>query len=62
MWKILLYAAGGILAIWALSGLARHLPDFTRLTPYGKGMVVGNLIFFLIGCGLLYAGYRRKNP
>ena len=61
MLRIVLYVAGGLLVLGGLPILARSLPDFAHLTPYGRGQVVGGVALVALGCGLLYAGYRRQS-
>lgn len=60
MLRILLYVAGALLVLGGLPLVARNLPDFARLTAYGKGQLLGSVLLMLVGFGLLYAGYRRQ--
>jgi len=60
MKKIILLLSGTFLVLYSLITGVQYIGDYSILTAYGKGIVLGKILLFVIGIVLVVLGIKKK--
>jgi hypothetical protein len=58
--KNILLITGILIILFSLFSFLQYLPDFTQLSDYGQGFVIGKLLLLLLGGLLTYFGLKGR--
>ena len=58
--KKVIIVIGLILTVFSLYNIMPFIADYSRLSEYGKGYFLGNILILFIGIALSYFGLRKK--
>jgi len=58
--KKALLILGAILTLYALYALFPYILDFSKLSEYGKGYIIGNFAMLAVGVVLIIFGVKKK--
>jgi hypothetical protein len=58
--KIVLYVIGILIFIFAAIKISQNSFSDSRLSEYGKGYVLGNVVLILVGLLLIFFAWKKK--
>lgn len=58
--KYTLLIIGAFLVVAAIVSILQYLPDYSKLSQYGRGYLWGKLLVLSLGMGIIYAGLKIK--
>jgi uncharacterized protein (DUF58 family) len=58
--KYILLVIGAVLVIATLISIIQYLPDYSKLSTYGRGYLWGKLFVLSLGGVIIYAGLKIK--